>query len=195
MRFQSYLAKMAGVAVIAAAAFVTPALATESPQEQANKKLVLDFYAALDKNDATGNTAKNAKETLEKYLGPDYYQHSDFFRNLPGVGSDRDKLIQMFQSRPAMKGPAPTGPAPKVKTLAIMAEGDLVMFLRSREMPDPATGKLKSSFIFNMFRVRDGKLVEHWDVSPGAAPATPAGAPPAGAPPAGAPPGPPPGKN
>ena len=45
-----------------------------------------------------------------------------------------------------------------------------------RDVRDPTTGEVKPSYIFNMFRVKDGKLVEHWDVSPGMA-SPPAGAP------------------
>jgi predicted SnoaL-like aldol condensation-catalyzing enzyme len=47
--------------------------------------------------------------------------------------------------------------------------------LTSREQPDPVTGELKPSYIFNMFVVKDGKLVEHWDVSPARPPAPPGG--------------------
>jgi predicted SnoaL-like aldol condensation-catalyzing enzyme len=71
-----------------------------------------------------------------------------------------------------------------------MAEGDKVMLLTSRDQPDPATGGVKPSYIFNMFRVKDGKLVEHWDVSSGmGGPPPSGGAPPSGGP--GAPPAPP----
>jgi predicted SnoaL-like aldol condensation-catalyzing enzyme len=51
-----------------------------------------------------------------------------------------------------------------------MAEGDRVMLLTSREQPDPVSGLVKPVYVFNMFRVKDGKLVEHWDVMPGAPP-------------------------
>ncbi len=59
---------------------------------------------------------------------------------------------------------------PRQRTDAIMAEGDRVMLLTSRDQRDPATGEMKPSYTFNMFVVRDGKLVEHWDLSPGRAP-------------------------
>jgi predicted SnoaL-like aldol condensation-catalyzing enzyme len=54
-----------------------------------------------------------------------------------------------------------------------MAEGDRVMLLTSREQRDPATGAIKPSYVFNMFRLKDGKLVEHWDVMPGGMPPPP----------------------
>jgi hypothetical protein len=59
-----------------------------------------------------------------------------------------------------------------------MADGDLVVRISSRSMP----GVKGDAFIFNMFRVKDGKLSEHWDASsggmmmPGRAPGGPAAA-------------------
>ena len=38
------------------------------------------------------------------------------------------------------------------------------MLLLEREMIDPA-GETHPIFIFNMFRVKDGKLTEHWEVA------------------------------
>jgi len=132
---------------------------------------VLDFYAALNEADASNTMRQRIPGIVEKYLGPEYKQHTIF---LPGPGTDREKLVRMFQSRPAR--PTAGAPAmPRQRTDAIMAEGDRVMLLTSREQRDPATGELKPSYIFNMFRVKDGKLVEHWDVSPGMAGAPPGG--------------------
>ena len=144
-------------------ALAVPALAENTPTEAANKKVVLDFYAALNEADAANNMKERIPAIAEKYLSLEYKQHTLL---LPGSGTDREKLIRMFQSRPPL--PPPGGKVmPRQRTDAIMAEGDRVMLLTSRDMPDPATGGLKPSYIFNMFRVKDGKLVEHWDVSPG----------------------------
>jgi predicted SnoaL-like aldol condensation-catalyzing enzyme len=52
------------------------------------------------------------------------------------------------------------------KTVAVMAQGDQVMMLTSRDMPDSATGRIKPVYIFNMFRLKQGRLVEHWDITP-----------------------------
>jgi predicted SnoaL-like aldol condensation-catalyzing enzyme len=57
-----------------------------------------------------------------------------------------------------------------------MAEGDRVMLFTKREVPGGNDGQPSFLYIFNMFRVQDGKLAEHWD----------AGAPPGGAAAAGA---------
>lgn len=143
-----------------------PLQAHETAAEAANKKVVLDFYRALDAANATGTIGKRIAGIANQYLAPDYIQHAENFA-LPGPGSARDKLVRMFETRPAMK----LAPA---TTLAVMAEGDLVMMLTARDMPDLASGAVKPAYIFNMFRVKNHRLVEHWDVSP----ALPGGPPP-----------------
>jgi predicted SnoaL-like aldol condensation-catalyzing enzyme len=155
-------------------ALAVPALAENTPTESANKKVVLDFYAALNEGDANHNIQERIPAIAEKFLSPQYTQHTLL---LPGTGSDRDKFVRMFQGRPAMPAGAP--PMPRQRTDAVMAEGDRVMLLTSRDMPDPATGSVKPVYVFNMFRLKDGKLVEHWDINPamGPPPAGPAPAP------------------
>jgi predicted SnoaL-like aldol condensation-catalyzing enzyme len=184
-----------GLGAIAAICFAAAAPAAQlTKMEEANKQVVLDFYAALNKADDTGSMKQSAQGIGEKYLSPNYTQHSPAWKNMPGTGTHREKLIRMFQSQPAR--PVNTPPMGPQKLESIMADGDLVMMLLSRTRTDPATGKAGDpNYIFNMFRVRDGKLTDHWDVSPGAGgvPAPGAGAPPgAGGPPPGAG-GPPPG--
>jgi len=197
MRYPANSVRLTGACLVLAAGLWTmsPATAANTPAEAANKKVVLDFYAALNEADATNSMTARIPAIAEKFLSPEYKQHTLF---LPGPGTDREKLIRMFQSSPAAP-PAGGAAMPVQRTDAVMAEGDKVMLLTSRDMRDPVTGQAKPSYIFNMFRVKDGKLVEHWDVSAGmppppsgglAAPGVPGGA----GPPPGAPPGPPPGR-
>lgn len=162
-----------GAAALALLTVATPA-AAETPGEAANKQVVLGFYAALNEADAAGSMGSRIQSIAEQYLSAGYVQHSDMFANLPGPGSARDKLVRMFQSMSA--GGAP--PMPPQQTVAVMAEGDLVMLLTSRTAPNPATGQTKVSYAFNLFRVSDGKLVEHWDSA--SAPPGPGGPPPPG---------------
>ncbi len=45
-----------------------------------------------------------------------------------------------------------------------MAEGDLVTIVWEQKRPDPNDkSKAYFSYAFDTFRVKDGKLAEHWD--------------------------------
>lgn len=149
-----------GVTALAILAAAAPA-AAETPTEASNKRLVSEFYAALNQADATGLMSRSIQPIAEKYLAENYVQHSEMFANLPGPGSARDKLIRMFQSMPA--GAASS--LPPQQTVALMAEGELVMILTSRTFPSTEAGPARVSYTFNLFRLEDGKLVEHWDSS------------------------------
>lgn len=164
----SLLAKCArrGLWLAALLATTSPAVAHDTASEAANKKVVVDFYRALEDADAAGATKQRIQGIAEKYIADDYVQHAEAFANLPGPGSARDKLIRMFQTMPTMK-------LPPSRTLAVMAEGDLVMMLTARDMPGPVA--TKPTYIFNMFRVKSGRLVEHWDSPLPAPPAPPSG--------------------
>ena len=152
------IGKTVGLAVAVVLSAASPAVAHDRPVEAVNKQVVLDFYKALNDADATGTTKQRIQSIAEKYVSPDYIQHAAAFADLPGGGTARDKLVRMFQTMP----PMPPLPAPK--TISVMADGDLVMMLTARDMPDPATGRMQSAYVFNMFRVKGGRLVEHWDV-------------------------------
>jgi predicted SnoaL-like aldol condensation-catalyzing enzyme len=165
MRYGSGILRLGGVGLLLAAglAMASTATAANTPTEEANKKTVLGFYAALNEADATNSIKQRIPAIAEKYLSPEYKQHTLL---LPGTGTDREKLIRMFQSRPP-KPPAGATAMSRQRTDAVMAEGDRVMLLTSRDQRDPATGELKPFYVFNMFRLKDGKLVDHWDVQPG----------------------------
>ena len=60
--------------------------------------------------------------------------------------------------------PAPPGYA--VKVLRLVAEGDLVV-AQVQWTYSSADGKTINSEGFDMFRVQDGKLAEHWDAIDG----------------------------
>jgi len=128
-------------------------------QEKANMQMVRDFYDALDAAEAKHNIKEAIVDIANKYIGENYIQHA------AGGKAGRAAFIKMFQERadvPAGPPPgappagAPSGAAPAMqpaKLVALMAEGDRVIQITSR-------GPM---MIWNMFRIENGKLAEHWD--------------------------------
>lgn len=161
-------------ALLAGLAFAGSAqAATYTPAEIANQKLVVDFYTALDAANSAGATAQRARGIAEQFISPNYIQHKE---GAPKTGNAREAFIRSAEAAPP--GPMPASMRTPAKTVALMAQGDRVILVTSRELPDPAGGT-REAFIFNMFRIADGKLAEHWD----ALPASLTGPPPAGPPP------------
>ncbi len=157
--------------------------ATYTQQEQANIELVADFYAALDRGDAAGDLKQKIRGIAERYLRPDYIQH---MAAQSPFGSGREGLVRMFEQMPSMAERNGGAPPPQPKVIAVMATGDLVVRISARVLPGAGKeGAAAPMYVFNMFRVQDGKLAEHWEGSSGQMPGPPAmppGSPPGAAP-------------
>jgi predicted SnoaL-like aldol condensation-catalyzing enzyme len=153
--------------------------AGQRAREEANKKLVRDFYTALEDTQAKGEMKAKGRALIEKYMAPDYIQHR------PGQQSGREAMIRNTEGAPAMPASISTHP----KLVAILGDGDLVVQVTDRGVPDPVTGVSKPALIWNMFRIKNGKLAEHWDALPegmaGPPPSPGMAGPPPGAPPPG----------
>ncbi|MCA0302707.1 MAG: nuclear transport factor 2 family protein [Proteobacteria bacterium] len=122
-------------------------LVSKDPALAANKRLVYDFWrevfeaAQMDK--------------VEKYMAADYIQHN------PMVPTGRQAFVDFFSK---IRKPSPVEAKIKAPLVAIMADGDLVMLAFAREYPDPKDPSAKyTTTWFDMFRIKDGKIVEHWD--------------------------------
>lgn len=142
---------IAGIALAAGlSAGLTPAAyAHDTPREAANKKLVLAYHEALEKPGQVQRISAIAK----RFIAPDYIQHD--------AKNGRQAFIQSFQGpRPGWDKMAPA------KLVTVMAEGDKVILITSRDVTDPATGATKPAIIWNMFRIKHGKFAEHWDAVP-----------------------------
>ena len=113
--------------------------AGESAQEQANKKAVAAFYdAALNKLDY---------EAASKYLGPVYKQHNPTAADGPeGLKGFIAYLKANF-------------PQTHSEITAAFADGDYVI-LRVHAVRTPGT---LGNAIVDIFRLENGKVVEHWD--------------------------------
>lgn len=175
MRMSNFLSAAVTLGILWAGA----AQAHNTPQEEANKKLVRDFYNALDDAQIEGKIREKITGIIEKYIAVDYIQHQE------GGKQGRAGMLETVRGPQAAPPAAPAGGAPnpmqqRAKLVAIMAEGDRVIQITSRDRPDPATGGTKPSYIWNMFRIENGMLAEHWDsVMPGNM-GPPAAAPPSG---------------
>ena len=91
-----------------------------------------------------------------KYLTERYLQHN------PGIPSSRASVMKAFSGRPERPIPGPKGW--RTKVVSVVAEGDLVVVGVVRELPDPRkAGATYTTTWFDMFRIVDGKIVEHWD--------------------------------
>jgi len=121
----------------------------------ANKKLCYDFYRIVLRG--------RHLDEAEKYMRDDYIQHN------PNADTGIKGFKEYF---PKQGGPLPI-PDTVVGLVAIQAEGDYVTLSLVREYDDPATGGKYTSTWFDMFRIQNGKIAEHWDnaTKPAAAPA------------------------
>jgi len=110
---------------------------------------------------------------------PSYKQHNPaFIKGAREAGmSDYDYFKARFGGPPAARqGGAPAGaraggaaaapaPPPGNNTEIVMVECDLVTIIHKNNRQDPTAppGTFFEAFTFDTFRVRNGKLVEHWD--------------------------------
>jgi predicted SnoaL-like aldol condensation-catalyzing enzyme len=155
----SLVARFAVVAalVLAPAAFAQVAVSTATDQEQllasadpklaANKRLVYDFWREVFEG--------AHMELADKYMAESYIQHN------PNVPTGRAAFVEFFQR---VRKPAPIEPRIKAPLVAIVAEGDLVVLSFAREHADPKDASKKyTTTWFDMFRIENGKIAEHWD--------------------------------
>ena len=128
------------VATVAAMLIAAPALAGNTPQEEANKKVVVDLYEK-------GINQKDF-EAAAKNFGPRYVQHNPRAKDGP-------EGFQAFICFLKAKFPNYHSEIKKV-----FADGDYVI-LHVHNVPAPGE---RGAAIVDIFRLENGKVVEHWDV-------------------------------
>jgi predicted SnoaL-like aldol condensation-catalyzing enzyme len=113
----------------------------------ANKKLVYDFWREVFE---AGHL-----ELAPQYMAENYIQHN------PNVATGRKAFVEFFSK---IKKPQPIADTIQAPLVSITAEGDLVVLSFAREYKDPKdASKSYTTTWFDMFRIENGKIAEHWD--------------------------------
>jgi predicted SnoaL-like aldol condensation-catalyzing enzyme len=122
---------------VLALALTAPALAADP---ETNKKIVIDFYdKALNQKDF---------EAAAKSFGPKYIQHNP---NVPDGIEAFKGLVTMLKEK---------FPKSRSEIKRVVADGDLVV-LHVHSVREPGQ---RGRAIVDIFRLENGKIVEHWDV-------------------------------
>lgn len=122
-------------------------LESDDAQLAANKRLVWNMWREfLQAGDI---------EAADKYLAPEYHQHN------PNAETGLEGVKAYFRAA----GMEKTEVKDHIERLvAITAERDLVTLALVREGVD-GNGEPYTTTWFDMFRVKDGMIVEHWDTA------------------------------
>lgn len=125
-------------------------LKSADPKLAANKKLVFDMWRTIIQ-------AAHVEEA-EKMFTEGYIQHN------PNVITGRKAMVEFMKNSRPRKDIEPDIHFP---VISIMAEGDLVLVATVSYQPDPdAPGKTYAGTHFDLFRIENGKIAEHWDSVP-----------------------------
>ena len=134
------MSKIVAIATAAVLASLVPAFAGNTPQEEANKKTVIDLYEKGINQKDFDAAAKN--------FGPRYIQHNPRAKD----GADGFKAFIDF-----LKAKFPNYHSEIKK---VFVDGDYVI-LHVHNVPAPGE---RGAAIVDIFRLENGKVVEHWDV-------------------------------
>jgi len=130
---------MIGRRALLAAPLIAGAAAASPRKNRDNRALITEFARLF-------YIERDVKGAFETYVAPDYIQHN------PGIADGRDAAINALASMFA----------DRVKSFTIkriLVDGDMaVIHLHVRPTPES-----RGATVFDMYRLKDGKIVEHWD--------------------------------
>jgi predicted SnoaL-like aldol condensation-catalyzing enzyme len=121
---------------------ISPSISQAQPRtSQENKQIVVEFYSmAFEK--------KLVKEAFETYVGDVYIQHN------PRVPDGKEAAVKFLSER------FRDNLQRVVEIKRVIGEGGLVaVHVHSRNSPED-----RGVAIVDIFRVEQGKIIEHWDV-------------------------------
>ena len=110
-------------------------------QAEQNKKIVIDFYEGVF-------IKHQVKDYADRYIGSQYIQHN------PHVPDGKAPFVEYFT------GYFKENPDAKSVIKRAVAEGDLVFL----HVHSTQNAQDRGVAVVDIFRVGNGKIVEHWDV-------------------------------
>jgi predicted SnoaL-like aldol condensation-catalyzing enzyme len=122
-------------------------LASADPKLAENKRLVYDFWREVFE--------AGHMELADKYMAESYLQHN------PNVPTGRAAFVEFFTK---FRKPKPIEARVSDPLVSMTAEGNIVVLAFVRELADPKDSSKKyTTTWFDMFRIENGKIAEHWD--------------------------------
>jgi predicted SnoaL-like aldol condensation-catalyzing enzyme len=118
-------------------------LASAVPELAANKRLVYDMWRTLIEARDTDAAAE--------YIAEGYIQHN------PNADTGRAGVLAFFAS---LGAPLPVQERVQTKLVAIVAERNYVALVQVDEYDQP---REYTTTWFDLFRIEDGRIAEHWD--------------------------------
>lgn len=141
MNLKTFLVSLSMVtATIFSPAYGASSRGAQSPEERRNEQVVRDFYdAAINKKDFAAAAS---------FLGEKYIQHN------PTAGDGHEGLKKFLEVLTTKL------PHYKSRIVSVFVDGDFVI-LHVHNVREPNT---RGFAIIDIFRLENGKIVEHWDV-------------------------------
>lgn len=121
-------------------------LDSPDPRLARNKRVVFDLWRTV--------VDAGREERAARFV------HRHFIEHNPDAGTGIDGFRKYFSARPDQQ----IQPWIRSPVVAIVAEGDFVALVTKQEHPHPArAGRTYTTTWFDMFRIIDGRVAEHWD--------------------------------
>lgn len=118
----------------------------KDPRLHANKQVALHMMREL--------LQCNRWQEADRWMSRDYIQHN------PNLPTGREPVVQFFSR---IRQSAERCERLTSALVAVVAQGDLVTVVWRMECPDPQGQGTYTSSWFNLWRIENGKVAEHWD--------------------------------